>query len=241
MKRHEDDGTVKANLRLLYEQAAANLELLRNATVENEECAEVVRKFLSGPNPLVKEAEDAAARGDPETILMLLDNQRELEFVANNIQWLLSLGKYEMCLIQAYTATRTNNMHWPLVVLNRLFSCADKARLLAAGDMLPAGDTFTLYRGVAGVGKMRRPSGPSWTSDFETAKWFALRIPHLADPAIYSATVRREDVLFYSTDRGEQDFIVFVQSPVRMKLDLAGQKNAGWAGMITAPALSKER
>ena len=234
MKRHKDSGTVKANLRLLHEQAAASLELLRIASPANEETAKAVRKILSEPHPLVKEAEDAAARYDPETILMLLDNQRELAFVADNIRWLLSLGKYETCLVNAYTATRTNHAYFPLAILKTLFSCADKKRLLAAGDQLPPGDTFTLYRGVAGAGADRRPSGPSWTNNYDVAKWFALRLPNLPDPAIYSATVRREDVLFYSNGREEDDFVLFVNRPERMTLDLAGQKN-------TSPAPSKER
>ena len=221
---------IKPNLRAVYEQNEARLRLYSNCEATDAETAEWLRKVSTEPDPILKMAEDAAAKQDPEEILMLLDNQWGLSFVADNIGWLKALDKYETCLVEAYTGTRTNNAKWSIPVLKLLFKCADRGRLLAEGEPLPPGDTFTLYRGVAGDGKKRRPSGPSWTSSLEVAKWFALRLPHLADPAIYSATVRREDVLFYYTGRGEDDFVLFVNRPKRMPIDLQGQKNPGYLG-----------
>lgn len=106
-----------------------------------------LRRMQAEPDPVLKMIEDAAEKQDPAEILMLLDNQWELKFVADNIEWLKALGKYETCLVEAYTGTRTNNTHWPTPVLKFLFECADRGRLLAAGEPLPPGDTFTLYRG----------------------------------------------------------------------------------------------
>lgn len=220
---------IKPNLRAAYESRAAYMRMLQNCEAADPQTAKELRRIQAEPDPVLKMIEEAAANDDPEEILGLLDNQCELAFVADNVEWLQALGKYETCLVEAYTGTRTNNTHWPISVLKLLFGYADRGRLLAAGEPLPPGETFTLYRGVAGDGKMRRPSGPSWTSNQEVAKWFALRC-YLADPAIYSATVRREDVLFYSNGRGEDDFVLFVNRPKRMPIDLKGQINAGPLG-----------
>jgi hypothetical protein len=210
-----------ANLRAIYEQIEFQKRLLEGCISADAEAAELLRK--SGPDWLIERAEDAAARGDPEEILMLLDNTRELVFVADNMAWLHTLGKYEVCLAEAFIDTRTNYAHWTLAALKRLFAIADRDRLRAAGDPLPPGETFTLYRGVAGAGKMRRPSGPSWTADMERAKWFALRVPNLQCRAVYTATVRREDVLFYSNEREEKEYVCFVPRPKRLKIELAAE------------------
>lgn len=225
---------IKPDLRAVYESREAHWRRLRNCEAADAKTAEVLRKMRAEPDPTVKMAEDAAARQDPKEILMLLDNQWGLAFVADNIEWLKALGKYETCLVEAYAGTRTNFSHWALSVVMALFNMADREKLLAAGDTLPPGDTFTLYRGVAGNGRGRRPSGPSWTSNFEVAKWFALRGVGMGlnDPAIYRSTVRREDVLFYYNGRGEDDFVLFVNRPKRMPIDLKGQKNAAWAGEV---------
>ena len=223
---------IKPDLRLVYEQSERQRERLRRCGAADAETAEAIRKELAGPDPMLKEVEEAAARGEPETVLMWLDNTAELAFVFDNIEWLKALGKYETCLVRAYTATRTNHAGWSLPAVKLLFRFADRGGLLAAGHSMPPGETFTLYRGVAGQGKYRRPSGPSWTSKLETAKWFALRYAEHGDPAIYTATVRREDVFFYDNGRGEDDFVLFVNRPKRMPIDLAGQKNAGWAGEV---------
>ena len=223
---------IKPNLRAVYDSVEAHLRWMSNCVAADGDSAKELQRIQAEPDPVLKMIEEAAERDDPEEILGLLDNQWELAFVADNIEWLQALGKYETCLVEAYTGTRTNNTHWPVPVLKLLFGYADRGRLLAAGEPLPPGDTFTLYRGVAGDGSMRRPSGPSWTSNLDVAKWFALRVPHLADPAIYSANVRRDDVLFYSNERGEDDFVLFVNRPKRMPLDLKGQENAGPLGEV---------
>jgi hypothetical protein len=38
------------------------------------------------------------------------------------------------------------------------------------------GETFTVYRGVAGLGRQCRVSGFSWTLDLPRACWFAVRL-----------------------------------------------------------------
>ena len=106
----------------------------------------------------------------------------------------------------------------------RLFECCDRERLRAAGDPLPEGDRFTLYRGVSGRGAARRVAGLSWTRSPGIASHFArtwplvglgsgcrTEAPPEADPAVYVTEVRREDVLFYDDGRNEDDFVLIAK------------------------------
>ncbi len=94
--------------------------------------------------------------------------------------------------------------------------------ITTAGDPLPAGDAFTLYRGVAGVRRQRRLPGPAWTDDLDTAKEYARRgaLAGLPDPAVLVATVRLEDVFFYS--QNDRTFVAFADRPKRLDIDLGG-------------------
>jgi hypothetical protein len=80
--------------------------------------------------------------------------------------------------------------------------------LAALGDPIPDGHTFTLYRGVAGIGPRRQARGLSWTSSFDVACWFADRSRDFGKPAICSATVAREEIYVYSNRRHLEEFIV---------------------------------
>jgi len=57
-------------------------------------------------------------------------------------------GIYEACLFLAFTAVTTDL--WLTEDLQALVDHADRKKLLAAGDSLPPGRQFTVYRGVAG-------------------------------------------------------------------------------------------
>lgn len=109
---------------------------------------------------------------------------------------------------------RANHLFWPLCTLKALFHAADRARLLAVGHPLPASDSYTLYRGVAGRGAARRITGLSWTRSRERAEWFASRFA-LPDPAVYQALVPRKDVYAYTNERQEDEFIVILPKSVR--------------------------
>lgn len=163
---------------------------------------------LSLISPVLHEqAREAFDLGDVCGLLISMDNTRCMAFVFNNIVVLKERGIFEPALVSAYMGTRNNLAYCPLSALNFIFSFADRDKLMAAGDPLPPGDEFTLYRGVAGKSPYRKPSGYSWTSDFERAVWFASRLPRLEDPAVYKTTVHRDEILFFSNERNEQDFI----------------------------------
>jgi hypothetical protein len=154
-------------------------------------------------------ARAAFEEGNAGGFLLCAGNHYGLSIVRDNLLQLLERGIYEPALLTAYTGCRGNNRHWPTTTLQRLFNLADRAKLRAAGDPLPDGDRFTIYRGVSGSSYYRKVRSFSWTLDRERAEWFAHRfdVLGLADPAVYRAVVRREQVLAFFNGRQEQEII----------------------------------
>lgn len=71
-------------------------------------------------------------------------------------------------------------------------------------------DELRIYRGVA-IG--REPNGLSWTSNLETAKWFAHRFDRDDKTGyIETAIAKKEDVLAYFNTRGEDELVVNVRN-----------------------------
>lgn len=161
---------------------------------------------------------DFAAR-DAGGFLSKASNEHGLDLVMRNMAALKEQAMYEHALLIAFIGTRTNNKMWPLDWLRYLFELADRSRLLAAGDPLPEGDYFTIYRGVAGRGPARRVKGLSWTADKDRAEWFADRAARwqLHDPAVYTATVSRADVWAYVNEREEEEFIVLLSPDAKVR------------------------
>ncbi len=201
------------NMREFHEQSKASMARLANCEAADEQTAAWLRKALSEPDPTLKAAESAAARGDVDELLCLLDNTRELSFVCDNLQWLKALGKYEHALFNAYVDTRLNFSRWQLSWLRFLFSNADRPALLAAGGPLPGPGPFVVFRGVAGCGAKRRLRGISWTADRDKAIWFAKRFAAtgLAGPAVFQTEVEAARVFAYTNDRSEQEFLCDVE------------------------------
>ncbi len=87
---------------------------------------------------------------------------------------------------------------------------ADKEKLRSAGDPIPAGEHFTLYRGVCKPHKWA-VRGFSWTSDPGIASWFAQwHAEHRrgVDPVVFSLCVPRDRILFYTNNREEKEFVL---------------------------------
>lgn len=150
----------------------------------------------------------AIEAGDVSGFLHLADSHRNLELIFNNLVKLWERGLYERALVSAFAASSFNNHQW-FGTLRVMFEMADRKRLREAGDPLPGDGTgpFTLYRGIAGLGRARRVRGWSWTSSIDVAKHFALRFD-MSKPAVYQTTVEAADVLFYTNDRTEQEFVI---------------------------------
>lgn len=176
----------------------------------------LIREIVAGGEAMLADARAAFLAGDAEALLCQFSNEYGLEIVSRNATALLARGIYESTLIIAWSSTRTNWADWSLARLERLFGKADRERLRAAGDPLPAGDSFTLYRGVAGVDPRRKEAGYSWTRDRERAEWFAKRFAkHFRDPAVLVTQTRASDVLAYvdaNVGRNEDDFILRAKS-----------------------------
>ena len=177
------------------------------------------------PPELRDRAVAALDEGDAIGFLIKASNEWGLNLVYMNQGVLLKRGIYESALLSAFIDTRTSNHGWPLNTLRLLFEIADRDRLRAAGDPLPGAGPFTIFRGVAGRGRARRVRGFSWTASREKAEWFAERfakeLPELSvDPAVFQVTVGVDDVLAYSNERKEQEFIVLLPDsakPVRVR------------------------
>ena len=159
---------------------------------------------------------EAWARGDMSGVLGRMSSDRYWDFMADNLAQLTARGFLEQAFIHAFSGVR-ENLGQAYSVVEAVVSLVDREKLRALGDPLPADPPWTVYRGVAGKGKARRVRGWSWTSDLEQARWFANRFPELSDPAVFSASVGREQVLFYTNDRDEKEFALSLPAKHRVK------------------------
>lgn len=88
----------------------------------------------------------------------------------------------------------------------RIFRKAEKSLLMDDDELrqyLALPEQITVYRGIRGRGSLK---ALSWTIDIEQAEWFARRWGK--NGKVYSAIVRREDVLAVFTSRGESELVV---------------------------------
>jgi hypothetical protein len=155
--------------------------------------------------------------GDIEGVLAMMSNERCMNFVVDNLYLLKEVGMYERALLRAYTSIRTNYSGWQMDLLKFLFCRADHQKLREAGDPIPDRATFTLYRGVSGIGRRRRVNSFSWTESPNTAAWFAKRFCHLPEPAVFVVTVPNESIMACSKGRNEAEYLVRLPLPMRPK------------------------
>jgi hypothetical protein len=177
-------------------------------------------------DPIPRSLRPAAVRhldeGAVGRFLACADKMAWVALVAMNRDELARRGVYEAALFAALTRSRFNARQVPLDVLRTLVSGADRTRLReAGGEPLPGPGPFTVYRGVAGRGAARDVRGLHWTASLERARWFAERFAHLGDPAVYRVLVHEPDVLAYSKNAGEEEFLVLLPdtaTPTRVGL-----------------------
>src|SRR5205085_4174358 len=91
------------------------------------------------------------------------DSHKVLDFVLDNWRILHNAGMFEAAFLDAWGAQKDGVPHWSIGFCRTFFATLDRVKLLCAGDPLPPGDSFTVYRGVAGIGSKRRVRGYSWT------------------------------------------------------------------------------
>jgi hypothetical protein len=184
------------------------------------------------PGPLHAQARRAFKAGDAPLLLLSAGEGGALALVFDNYRALLDRGIYEACLIDAYINRKTNNRAWDQRVIEWMFSLADRDRLRAVGSPLPGNGPFTLYRGIAGRGRARRARGMSWTPSLPVACWFASRFG-LESPAVVTVTVPAADVLCYTNEREEEEFIVMPPAKVR-RVRLTPEQIAAHAESVRA-------
>jgi len=115
-------------------------------------------------------------------------------------------GLLESAIARMYVGSKVNTAAWTLGELKKLLESCNREKLRAMGQPLPGDGPFVVYRGIAGGGRYRRIKGFSWTASLDLACWFATRL-RLENPAVYTTTFNREDILFYTNVRNEQEFV----------------------------------
>ena len=163
--------------------------------------------------------------GEAHGILWTFDNTQGLKFVFDNFAALKDRGIYEPMLVQAYQGTRTNWAHWRLRDLEFMFKSGDRRKIREAGDAMPDGEKFTLYRGVSGRQPFRKVSGMSWTGSLRRARWFAARHGSLGDPAVYKTVVSASDVYCFLKGRDEEEFVVRAKKTERINATIPERDN----------------
>ncbi len=189
--------------------------------------------YLHGiPVDLHEWAREAFEDANPDTFLGLADSMLGLDLVAQNRHAFIQKGIYEEALLIALTSAHLNNHHVSSRLIAYLLRLADRERLRAAGDPLPGKGPFRLYRGVAGKGVARRVRGIHWTGTFDRARWFAERAAdrmRLDAPAVFEVTVPESEVLAYTSDRSEDEYLVVLSKGLRPKRVWTNAESGGTA------------
>ncbi len=146
-----------------------------------------------------------------------------LDVVVDNYRVLRDAGLLEEAFLTAWSYQKWGVPNWDDDFCEFWFAHLDRAALLKAGDPLPPGDSFVVYRGVAGDGVARRVRGYSWTGDEGIARRFArLRVENfgLGNPSVYSAVIKREDVLAYIDPSGknEKEFLLLPRKLTEVRI-----------------------
>lgn len=151
---------------------------------------------------------------DPEELLYTIRSPYYLTAV-KNWEHLLTEKEFAKLLKIAWTHEENPNQDINVSIKEAasLFSHANKNYLMNSKEQsyyanLP--EELIVYRGVS---QGRNPNGLSWTSNYETAKWFANRFDKKG--VIYEAHIKKSEILAYFNERGEDEIVVL---PKRKKI-----------------------
>lgn len=183
-------------------------------------------KLYHVPMPLRRNARKEFKDGDAVAFVGMAPSQAAMTLVLENAYPLLKRGILEKAFMAGYVAGRVAS----LALLNDtdmkfLLDLCDKKKLLEAGDPLPRAEKFVLYRGVADANDAKAIRRWSWTSSQRRAWRFAedaSETHKTANPAVFRLEVKRKQILAYTNQRQEQEFIVELREkdrPVRVKVD----------------------
>ena len=154
--------------------------------------------------------ESQIRKSEVDTIIYLLLNEPWSIVWLNLVEPYLSLKDFSDILSNVWTVVEfPNNCGVKLTTLIKYFKQADKKILMDSEEYqtwvnLP--DEVTLYRGIAGDGKV---NGISWTRSEQTAEWFAKRLLCGEQKGeVYKIIVPKEHCLCYFNGRDEQEVIL---------------------------------
>ena len=148
---------------------------------------------------------------DSDLIMSLVGHEERGRLLKDNIIAFLSVGIYEAALHKTFI----HGPHLKTVEWKSFFSFADLQKLRAFGDPLPKRQ-ITVYRGVTCSKFGHR--GMSWTTNPNTAAWFASRYPVAGGkPVVYSLLVRPDQIIYMTNARNEEEVVVEVWSCGRSK------------------------
>jgi|GEM_PF-6754476 len=169
--------------------------------------------FSAIPPELVNQAWKAWEAGDAFVLMMLTGNQHRGRLLFDNLHSFKAAGIYEAALFNAYThGPHLRPRDWQF-----LFTLADREKLATCGDPLPS-NPIEVYRGVSDRRHRKWIRGLSWTTNPNTAAWFAIRHARpYAVPAVYSLRVKPEEILCITNDREEEEVMVAAWDCGRMK------------------------
>ena len=141
------------------------------------------------------------------------DSNHVLDLVLDSWPVLHKAGLLEEGFVEAWGTQKWGCPNWTPAFCRTIFAKFDRGTMLRAGDPLPPGDSFIVYRGVAGIGAKRRVRGYSWSAEKGIAKLFAeLRAKRfgLPNPSVYSAVIQKEDILTYidGSNKDEREFLL---------------------------------
>ena len=166
---------------------------------------------------ITKDDELEIARANMETLISRINDVFDL-FMLMSKPYLPAFFKFANSYMSAADYARFLSEMWITVEFPNndknitafqfvnLFKKANKQIMMSEEDWeyyknLP--ETVKIYRGIRDGAKVR---ALSWTTDYQTAHWFANRWTDDGD--VYSAEIDKKDILAYFSTRGESEVVV---------------------------------
>lgn len=159
-----------------------------------------------------------AAADSVYSIYMLINKIYTLTFL-KYVQDLLSTEDMSTILADAWVRSECPNMDVDVnkTELVGMFERADKAHLMTKEErklLSELGDILTVYRGVTAY-NAKNIRALSWTIDRKKAEWFAHRFGESG--TVYTAQIKKSDVLAVFLCRGESEIVVNPKKLMRIE------------------------
>lgn len=185
--------------------------MLSEVEIEKDIGKEKLELFREGYRQQKEQLEQAMAaltsEGDAKekvkNVMRHIDGHEAIGFVNKHLEVLHESGLVEEFFVDSFTRHNQNHrLHYD--VIGEMLCVCRRQELQNAGDEIPPGDEFTLYRGCHSQDWIK---GYSWTGSKKVAQWFIDRYD-LDDPYLVSCVVKREDILFYTNARTEDEYVI---------------------------------